>query len=332
MDASDQPSRKPFGHMNSSIGPLSLFACPATEETALYNELGMRVMLCDPERFVRRLARHICFPSDQLPRRGTRPAAPVLTVSDAEDLSDIDLEVFSALYLQNHPWLYKKFETARSVDKNGRPRIASKLGEVIFPKEEHESFVRYLHRLAGLKQERELEQARKQAEKERQNAADLARSSGLVKEIKKAAGELCRPLPGALVWIGFLLTLISFSSLAVSLHVLALARRQPSAAPRPADTDITLNISFELSRIAELLNSLHQAQATAGVDSAGLDLPPQEEVPEPAGTADPSVPANGPEPAEQAPAAPPPEETGQAFKYLRYDCPLPSRQEPRDEA
>ncbi|GEM_PF-2427100 len=291
--------QKPFGQINSSIGPLTLFASTAADQTALYKELGKRVYQCEPEEYVRRLARHICFPTDQLKKKASRPARPLFTSEDVKDLSAVDLEVFSALYIQNHPSLYRKFESARAVDKNGNPVISWKLEDVLHPKEDDESFIRYLHRLACLKEKRELEQAEKQAAKERLHAAHPARFAD-AEEIKKPA-DWARLFSKPALWFGAAITLVSICGLAVALHALSLIRYSAAAHQNGSAGDITLNINFELSRIAELLNSLQKAQTNARAASADEEPPPE-----------PSAPVED--------DRPPPPDTEQILEELRKDC------------
>jgi hypothetical protein len=313
-------SQKPFGQINSSIGPLSLFASTAADEAALYKELGKRIIQCEPEDYVRRLARHICFPTDQLQNRTSRPARPLFTTKDVEDLSEVDLEVFSALYIQNHPCLYRKFESARAVNKDGNPVISWKLEDVLYPKEEGENFTRYLHRLAGLKQERELEQAAKQAARERMLAS--AQTQPVRSEDIKPSGDSIRLFSRPILWVGAVIILISICGLAVSLHALSLVRYSAAASQPQSAADITLNINFELSRIAELLGSLQKAQATA----AAVATDPGQSAPEPASPAEltmspePVMPPEKTESPEPLPAAPPPADTGQIFEQLKKDC------------
>lgn len=311
---SEAYSQKPFGQISSSIGPLSLFEITAANETALYKELGRRIDQCGPEEYVHRLARYVCFPGSQLSKHTARPAGPAFTMSEIEDLSETDLEVFSTLYVQNHPSLYRKFESERIQDKDGSAVISWKLGDVLYPKKDDESFTRYLHRLAGRKQARELEQAEKEAAQKKLLAAAQA-PPDRPEEIN-TSGDSARPFSRALLWFGAVVILMSICSIAISLHALSLVRYSTTANQPQSPSDITLNINFELSRIAELLNNLQEARATATAVSA---------VPEEKPSAEPAVPPEKTESKKKPPVKrrsdnQPPPDTKQIFEQLRHDC------------
>ncbi len=76
-------------------------------------------------------------------------ANPDLSISDAEALSETEVENFARLYLIANEWLFRKSIIKPKV-VNGSEDISFESGDIEHPKDEDESYVQYLYRLTVL--------------------------------------------------------------------------------------------------------------------------------------------------------------------------------------
>jgi hypothetical protein len=170
----------------TSTGELCLYWLGNRDARELLDESGRKLAADDPESFVRRLAKYVFFPSDQLREGKYKPNAPVLDEQQLAKLTAGDLERIAESYLKNNEDLYRERIEVRSKDASGTPVYSFRKGEVKTPRIDGESATQYLSRLLLADDER-----RQRQDKKFHDSLRKSFSSGLLNDIDctQAFGE-----------------------------------------------------------------------------------------------------------------------------------------------
>ena len=92
----------------------------------------------------------VCYPKDSLLDEERRPKEFVLTREDVEKLTDDDIERIARIYTEGNDSLFRKNIRKEAISSEGGVAVSFEKGDVEFPREDGESYVRYLSRLLKL--------------------------------------------------------------------------------------------------------------------------------------------------------------------------------------
>ena len=145
---------KTYGCFDTDIGRLCLFCISSNDQSDLLKDIGGSIEKCDPEKYVRNFVVYTCFPEDQLKEGQYKPDEPILTIEDANKLSTQDLEHIAKLYIEDTEYLYKKSEIIKDNKDNGETISRLAYTDIEHPKEDDETYIKYLHRLCILDRKR----------------------------------------------------------------------------------------------------------------------------------------------------------------------------------
>jgi hypothetical protein len=153
---------QPIATIKNSLGKLAIFQLSAGNQRKMMESLGTSIESCDPDVFTKHLIMYICYPEDALNESRTRPNSPILSLEDIDKLSDEEIELIIAKYLDNSPSLIRKNKTV--TNENGESVIHIGGGEIEYPKEDTETYRQYVHRLYTLQEKKIIEQMSKLTE------------------------------------------------------------------------------------------------------------------------------------------------------------------------
>ena len=145
---------KTYGCFDTDIGRLCLFCISSNNQSDLRKDIGGSIEKCDPEKYVRNFVVYTCFPEDQLKEDQYKPDEPILTIEDSNKLSIQDLEHIAKLYIEGTEYLYKKSEIIKDKKDNGENISRLAYTDIQHPKEDDETYIKYLHRLCILDRKR----------------------------------------------------------------------------------------------------------------------------------------------------------------------------------
>lgn len=138
---------KPVGCVNTKIGELCVFSISWGSIKELHKELDKPIEECEPDKFIRKFTRYICFPKTYIKEDRNKPAKPLLSDDDILSLTDDDLEAIAKVYIENNEYLFKK-EIVKEDKKPDQVTVVSfEYGEIEYPKKENENYIQYLFRL-----------------------------------------------------------------------------------------------------------------------------------------------------------------------------------------
>jgi len=120
---------------------------------AFEQSLGKMIKDIDPEYFLRSLCLFICSTKPAESSEFIRGEESNLEKADVEKLSLDDLEHIAQVFIENNEYLRRENIRKEVKNSDDSVTIASEMGEVIYPQEEGESHIKYLHRLASLYQD-----------------------------------------------------------------------------------------------------------------------------------------------------------------------------------
>lgn len=142
--------RKPYGAISTAIGELYVFYLSTSDYSNLIDSFNQDLKDVDSDLFARGFVKYSCFPKDRLVDNEYKPKSPILDDEVIKKISIEDMEKISRLYISKNEHLFKKQITKKSINKEGKEVISFEYGEIIHPKKDDESWIKYLHRLITL--------------------------------------------------------------------------------------------------------------------------------------------------------------------------------------
>nr|VFJ86794.1 MAG: hypothetical protein BECKLFY1418B_GA0070995_100488 [Candidatus Kentron sp. LFY] len=124
-----------YGRLDTGIGVLYVVHMQIKDLLALEKQLNRSVKECDPEQYIRNLAIFVCYPENALIDRQRKPKAPILSQDDVKQLTSSELDEIARIFVGHNDYLYKKDDA------------------ILYPKNEEESYMEYLHRLSVIEEE-----------------------------------------------------------------------------------------------------------------------------------------------------------------------------------
>jgi hypothetical protein len=139
-------ANKPLGTLATTQGEFLVFNITVGHQEQVGKDLGKPLDKCDPTDFARAMIKYTCQHAEPQASDAASPV-PALATLEVQSFSAEDIEAFAKFYVENNQYLYRKFE---SENPDG-------LGEVVYPKQEKESFTTYLHRVSVLHEKEQIE-------------------------------------------------------------------------------------------------------------------------------------------------------------------------------
>lgn len=181
---------KPIGKLKTALGELVVFDISAGDQQKAYEGLGKPLAKCDPLDFARAIVHYTCFPADKLNPPDSKSSSPILSADQVRTLSTEDLENFARIYVENNDYLFRKLEFKTITTATG-PVQSADYNSILYPRQDKEAFVAYLHRLSGLHNNHQIDMGRERVK----SMGGIKFSQSLSQQIQKTAGmgsELAR--------------------------------------------------------------------------------------------------------------------------------------------
>ncbi len=151
--------QKPVGIFESKLGKLYIFPLSLGAQRNLHKLLGESFSETNPEIFVKHLITEVCYLENDLLEGKYRPDKPSsILKEDTAKLNSEELENFADTYIKNNEYLFKESKTKTKKNERGNSVLYQELGEVIYPRDEGENSVNYLHRLSIIEENKQREQ------------------------------------------------------------------------------------------------------------------------------------------------------------------------------
>jgi len=159
FDIRELLKHRPIGEAETNLGKLYVYSMTMGSQKELASALGKAIDKSDPHDFMRVLVKLVCYPAQSVGEENLKPDNVVLSQDDIEKLSEEDLELIAMKFLDGSDYLYRESTTKTTPDPSGGTRVSAEKGDIKYPQQEGETNVGYLHRLSGLEERRQEEDA-----------------------------------------------------------------------------------------------------------------------------------------------------------------------------
>lgn len=143
---------KPIGDVGTSIGTFTVYPVSLARYIAMCRVLGKKIKNCSPKEFICILASFVCLPKE-LDYESIKSDMPLFKEGESARLTEEDYEKISQVYIEGNEYLFKERITTQALSEKGGTLISFESGQIAHPRNEHESYTQYLHRLSIIEEE-----------------------------------------------------------------------------------------------------------------------------------------------------------------------------------